>query len=124
MVGTAFRLLFSFISAVSLLGIPSEVYVYGTQYCTIIFCFPIVAFVVANWLLPVFYKLEVSTSYEVRPGEYCSPNLAGRISISVLHSNFFFGFIICFVCQPTIWPDFTVPLLRKYIQGFEQVVDN
>ena len=81
---------YSFISAITLLGTPSEVYVYGTQvtkpplniffsnisnstkknrirfqYCVFIFCFPLVVFVVGHWLVPVYYNLGVSTSYEV-----------------------------------------------------------
>lgn len=58
----------SFISAITLLGTPSEVYVFGTQYVIFCFCFPIVSFVVTRWFIPVYYHLGVSTSYEVRCG--------------------------------------------------------
>ena len=54
----------SFISAVALLGIPSEIYTAGTQYAMVAFCFPFVMFVVIKVYLPVFDELRVTTSYE------------------------------------------------------------
>ena len=54
----------SFISAVALLGIPSEIYTAGTQYAMVAFCFPFVMFVVIKVYLPVFDELRVTTIYE------------------------------------------------------------
>ena len=54
----------SFISAVALLGIPSEIYTAGTQYAMVAFCFPFVMFVVIKVYLPVFDELRVTTSYD------------------------------------------------------------
>ena len=56
----------SFMSAITLLGTPAEMYVFGTQYCALVLAYPFVMYATANWYMPVFYKLEVSTSYEVR----------------------------------------------------------
>lgn len=60
----AFSLMASFMSAVTLLGVPSENYFYGTQFLMInvayIFGTPIAAFV----FLPVFYKMQVVSVYE------------------------------------------------------------
>ena len=54
-------------SAITLLGTPKEVYVDGTQYVALVFAYPFVMAASAYWYMPVFYKLKVSTSYEVRP---------------------------------------------------------
>ena len=54
----------SFISAVALLGIPSEIYTAGTQYVMVACCFPFVMFVVIKVYLPVFDLLRVTTSYQ------------------------------------------------------------
>ena len=55
----------SFMSAITLLGTPKEVYVAGTQYCALVLSYPLVMAASAYWYMPVFYKLNVSTSYEV-----------------------------------------------------------
>lgn len=52
-------------SGISLLGIPSEMYVYGTQYSMIIFSEVFVSITVMYIYLPVYYKLQLTTSYEV-----------------------------------------------------------
>uniref|UniRef100_A0A1E1XFC1 Putative sodium/solute symporter n=1 Tax=Amblyomma aureolatum TaxID=187763 RepID=A0A1E1XFC1_9ACAR len=63
-VPVAFSLMASFMSAVTLLGVPSENYFYGTQFVIIniayIFGTPIAAYI----FLPVFYNLQVVSVYE------------------------------------------------------------
>lgn len=56
---------FSYISGIAILGIPAEMYVYGTQlWCVVIpDCF--VSLTMAVVYLPVFYKLQITSSYEV-----------------------------------------------------------
>jgi len=54
----------SFMSAITLLGTPSEVYQNGTQYCLLVLAYPFVMFATAYFYMPVFYNLNVSTSYE------------------------------------------------------------
>ena len=53
-------------SAITLLGTPAEIYMNGTQYITLVLSYPIVIYSTTKVYLPVFYKLGVSTSYEVR----------------------------------------------------------
>ena len=56
----------SFMSAITLLGTPSEVYQNGTQYCLLVLSYPFVMAATAYIYMPLLYDLGVSTSYEVR----------------------------------------------------------
>lgn len=56
---------FSYISGVTILGTPSEIYRFGTQYCIIAIAIWISGAVVATVYLPVFCKLQLYSSYEV-----------------------------------------------------------
>ncbi|XP_015913622.1 sodium-coupled monocarboxylate transporter 2 isoform X2 [Parasteatoda tepidariorum] len=60
----AMSVLASFMSAITLLGTPAEVYRYGTQYLmiNISFCFVVPA--TAYLYVPVFYNLGVTSAYE------------------------------------------------------------
>eukprot|EP00397_Hematodinium_sp_SG-2012_P031775 GEMP01033771.1.p1 GENE.GEMP01033771.1~~GEMP01033771.1.p1 ORF type:complete len:654 (+),score=118.16 GEMP01033771.1:25-1962(+) len=57
-------LIASFMSAITLLGVPAEIYVTGTQYIVIIFTFPFVMFITAHIFLPIFYALQPTTVFE------------------------------------------------------------
>ncbi len=57
-------LVVSFMSAITLLGTPGEIYVYGTQYAVLVCSYPLVMGATAHMYMPVFYDLNVSTSYE------------------------------------------------------------
>ena len=59
-------LFFSFMSAITLLGTPQEIYRFGTQYIVLVLSYPLVMGSAAHFYLPVFWKLKVSTSYEVK----------------------------------------------------------
>ena len=55
----------SFISAIALIGIPAEVYIYGLQNWAMICSFPVVMYVSAYMFMPVFYELQITSTYEV-----------------------------------------------------------
>ncbi|XP_043502912.1 sodium-coupled monocarboxylate transporter 1-like [Polistes fuscatus] len=57
-------LIASFISGISLLSIPTEVYVYGTSYLFISFGLIITGLVMSNVFLPVFHDLKLTSTYE------------------------------------------------------------
>ena len=57
-------LIASFMSAITLLGTPAEVYQNGTQYCLLVLCYPFVMAATAYIYMPLLYDLGVSTSYE------------------------------------------------------------
>ena len=52
-------------SSIALLGVPSEMYVYGTLYATIVVSYPICMAITARFYMPVFHDLGVISSFEV-----------------------------------------------------------
>ncbi|KAJ8917414.1 hypothetical protein NQ315_005460 [Exocentrus adspersus] len=54
----------NYISGISILGIPAEMYTYGTQFWMIIVSEGFVSLAMAYAYLPVFYKLQITSSYE------------------------------------------------------------
>lgn len=64
--------LFSFISGITLLGLPTEVYLHGIQYVYVVLGVLTMGFVMSVFYLPVFYGLQITSSYEVRPSESLS----------------------------------------------------
>lgn len=61
----AMSLVASYISGVTVLGTPAEIYNFGTQYWLIIFPIFLMGFIVSYVYLPVFCSLKVGSSYEV-----------------------------------------------------------
>ena len=62
----ALSLLASFMSAITILGTPSEMYSYGTMYLWIALSYIFAVFFAAHVYIPVFYRLGVTSSYEVQ----------------------------------------------------------
>ncbi|KAJ8318085.1 hypothetical protein KUTeg_003176 [Tegillarca granosa] len=61
----ALSLLASFMSAITLLGTPAEMYNYTTMYWWIGLSYLFVVFGAAHIFLPVFYRLKVTSAYEL-----------------------------------------------------------
>ncbi|KPM08948.1 sodium-dependent multivitamin transporter-like protein [Sarcoptes scabiei] len=61
----AFSLMASFMSAITLLGVSSEIYFYGTQFIVINLSYAIGTPITAFVFLPVFYKLKLTSVYEM-----------------------------------------------------------
>lgn len=62
----AMSLVASYISGVTVLGTPAEIYNFGSQYWLIVFPILLMGFIVSFVYLPVFCSLKVGSSYEVR----------------------------------------------------------
>lgn len=56
----------SFMSAITVLGTPAEVYNYGTMYWWFGLSYAVVSLAVAYIYMPMFYKLGITSVYEVR----------------------------------------------------------
>lgn len=61
----AFSLTSSFMSAVTVLGTPSEVYRYGAAFVLFFLSYTIVIIFTAELFLPVFYRSGITSTYEV-----------------------------------------------------------
>lgn len=66
MIPVAVGLMVSYLSAVSLLGVSSETYVYGTQYAVINIAYGLATPFAAYFYLPVFFKLGNISAFEVK----------------------------------------------------------
>lgn len=58
-------LMASFMSAITLLGVSAENYTYGTQFVAINLSYGIGTPIAAYGFLPVFFKLQATSAYEV-----------------------------------------------------------
>lgn len=58
-------LLATFQSAVAILGAPSEIYTYGTQYWFLGVSYFLGLLIPAHVFIPVFYRLRLTSAYEV-----------------------------------------------------------
>lgn len=60
----AMSLVASYVSAVTVIGTPTDIYYYGSQYWMIIFSVILMGVVVSYVYLPVFQKLRLNSSYQ------------------------------------------------------------
>ena len=61
----AISLLVSYLSAITLLGVPSEIYTYGAQYYVLIVSYFIICGVVAIVFVPMFRRVNITCANEV-----------------------------------------------------------
>lgn len=61
----AFSLMATFMSAITLLGVSSENYTFGFQFIVINISYGICTPLAAYLYLPVFFKLQATSAYEV-----------------------------------------------------------
>lgn len=73
----------SFISGISLLGTPTEIYVYGVQYMFIFFGVLTMGVAMTYVFLPVFHDLKLTSTYEVI--EIKLPNVMSHRHSRVFH---------------------------------------
>ena len=69
----------SFLSSLTLLGMPAEVYSQGTQFLGVLFFLPVISYVVGEIYLPIFHRLQLESSYhylEMRFNKWVSANLS------------------------------------------------
>ena len=60
----AMSLVASFMSAITLLGTPAEIYVSGSQFVIICLAMPLVMAATAHLYLPVYQQLHLATAYQ------------------------------------------------------------
>ncbi|XP_068732400.1 sodium-coupled monocarboxylate transporter 1-like [Montipora capricornis] len=85
----ALSLIASFMSAITILGVPSEIYSFGTQYWLIVASYVILFPSVALIFVPVFRAVDISSSYEYLEKRF-------SFGIRILGS-------ICFIIQTSLY---------------------
>lgn len=84
----AMSLTASFMSAVTVIGTPSEVYRYGAIFLVFCISYTIVAIASAEIFLPIFYRLNITSTYEVsqiKPPSFfkCSSRLLSPLGLFI-----------------------------------------
>ena len=62
----AISLLATFLSAITLLGVPSEIFTYGTQYTVVLFSYFFLTATAAIIFVPIFHGLHLTSAHEVK----------------------------------------------------------
>jgi len=70
----AMSMLASFMSAITLMGNPAEIYNYGTQFLMIGLSYSVLIPTAAHCYIPIFYNLNLTSAYEVS----CLTNIVSR----------------------------------------------
>ena len=78
LVPVSLSLAVSFISAITALGIPVEAYFYGTEYWLIGLGYIPAMFITCFLIMPVIYKLKVTSGYQVRHFWNCCKRIQQR----------------------------------------------
>lgn len=67
----AFSLVASFISGITFVGLPNEIYSFGIQYLYISGGVILMGFFMSSFYLPVFHELNITSTYEVKRSAKC-----------------------------------------------------
>ena len=62
----AISILVSFLSAISLLGFPGEIYTYGTQFYVVILSYVLICATTSTVYIPMFRRIKITSVNEVR----------------------------------------------------------
>lgn len=87
-------LIASFISGISLLSIPTEIYVYGTSYLFIGFAIVAVGWTLNSVYLPVFHELRLTSTYEYLERRFDKKiRILGSVLFFIGNVSIFFFFL-------------------------------
>ncbi|XP_021946912.2 sodium-coupled monocarboxylate transporter 2 [Folsomia candida] len=98
-VPVALSLMSSFISAIAMLGNPMEVYLYGTQYLTVIISFIPMTFVLIYVYANVYFKMQLTSSYEYLEIRF---NSAVRYLVSIINILYLIMYCSLVVYGPSL----------------------
>ncbi|XP_035695681.1 sodium-coupled monocarboxylate transporter 1-like [Branchiostoma floridae] len=90
----AISVLASFMSAVSILGEPSEIFVHGIQYWLIDLSFFITIPVTAVFFIPVFHGLGLTTAYEYLEQRFSMSLRVVAACLFILQNTFYIAVIL------------------------------
>ncbi|GBM77537.1 Putative sodium-dependent multivitamin transporter [Araneus ventricosus] len=90
----AFSLMATCLSSVSVLGVPAETYLYGTQILLNMVGIPIGGFIAVYGFLPVFYDMKVSTAYEYLERRFGKTTRTIAASLFTLQMVLYMGVVL------------------------------
>lgn len=93
----SFSLMASFMSAITLLGVSTEVYQFGIIFSVINISYGFATPIAAYLYLPVFYKLQATSAYEV------NTVVNDRISLSYIQYDLYYSIWRNDSDQPPVW---------------------
>ena len=111
----ALSLTASFMSAVTVLGTPADVYRFGASYVLFFITYPLVIILTSELFLPVFYRSGITSTYEVKqlPASF----LCWEELLFPLHLNRFF-----YACFFPLVHIFCVLCLNDNICGWKTLI--
>ncbi|CAL1266296.1 unnamed protein product [Larinioides sclopetarius] len=93
-VPVAFSLMATCLSSVSVLGVPAETYLYGTQILLNVIGIPVGGFIAVYGFLPVFYDMKVSTAYEYLERRFGTTTRTIAASLFTLQMVLYMGVVL------------------------------
>lgn len=86
----------SFMSALTMLGWPSEFYNYGTMFAWFMLTFLLTAIITAYFFIPLFYNSGVNSTYEYLIQRYHSKSLTIITEIVYILNTILYAGIVCY----------------------------
>nr|XP_002131513.1 sodium-coupled monocarboxylate transporter 1 [Ciona intestinalis] len=93
-VPVAFSLTAGFLSAITVLGTPSEFYVYGTMFTYYCFVYVIVGIVASEIYIPLFYNLGITSTYEYLELRFNKYVRVAGTTIYIINQVLYIGIVI------------------------------
>ncbi|XP_063961535.1 sodium-dependent multivitamin transporter-like isoform X1 [Lytechinus pictus] len=90
----AISVLASYVSAITILGIPAEIFIHGIQYWMVIFSFFITIPVTALVFIPVFHGLGVTSAYEYLHKRFSMSVRIGCALLFILQTLFYMAIVL------------------------------
>ncbi|XP_051548007.1 sodium-coupled monocarboxylate transporter 2 [Myxocyprinus asiaticus] len=90
----ALSLTASFMSAVTVIGAPSDVYRYGASYVIFGVAYTFVVFFTAELFLPVFYRTGITSTYEYLELRFCKPVRVAATLIYMVQTILYTGVVV------------------------------
>ncbi|KAA0724057.1 Sodium-coupled monocarboxylate transporter 2 [Triplophysa tibetana] len=90
----ALSLTASFMSAVTVIGAPSDVYRYGASYIIFGIAYTFVVFLTAEVFLPVFYRSGITSTYEYLELRFCKAARVAATLIYIVQTILYTGVVV------------------------------
>ncbi|XP_043205678.1 sodium-coupled monocarboxylate transporter 1-like [Amphibalanus amphitrite] len=90
----------TFMSAILIIGTPSEIFYFGMQWFVVVLTFPVASIIISVFILPVFYRMELTSVYEYLGKRYNTRVMTMVGTVAFMMQNLLYTGIALFA--PTI----------------------